>query len=397
MEETVFGLVKKIVGIILAVLILYYLLFAPLQNAYTWRNTDSNNKAIAEYQLALLEKRYLGHMRKPLTSAQLGLKEDERMLVNTQVYACRYAGYLGPTEHGVYSEDDAIRIACDAGYRFFVLEVDVMRDGVTPYLCAYKGASRVHNMAGSIKKVATALNKYAFNGRSDPLMVYVHAHGYPKYEENPSAEVMDNYMSFCQRIAEELAPLEGRFLGDGPLGTYKRQGLEKQIFYMPTDKFENSTIVMTNLDTTIFRSRAVSNPKKDLDYIVNCRVHGKTGKQETAPSATVAGAAYWTDIPAADTLAAVNEARSTYSIVLLEDGATGKNVEKLWNNFGIQAVAMPLDYAEAQVPYINGPDSKFYKDSWTSKSATTLYKPLPAISVKAADPRMNANGGKITL
>ena len=395
MEETVLGLIKKIVGIVLAFFLLYYLLFSPLADAYSWRNTDSNNEAIASYQLAKLENRYLGRKRAALGASDfMKLAEDERMLINSQVYACRYAGYLGPTTHGVYSEDDAIRIACDAGYRLFVLEVAVQRDGITPYLCAYKNGSRVHNVAGSIQKVATALNKYAFMDRADPLILYIHAHDYPKYEEDPSAERLENYMAFCQRIAEELAPLEGRFLGDGPLGTYKRQGLEKQLFYMPATKFENSTIVMTNLDTTMFRTRRVSNPKKDLDYIVNCRVYPKTGKQEGAPAATVSDTAYWTDIPKADTLGAVNDARSTYSIVLLDDETTAGQATKLWTTYGIQAAAMPL-YGEA--PYISGPDSKFYKASWTAKTAETLYKPLPAIAIKAADPRTNANGGKITV
>ena len=55
---------------------------------------------------------------------------------------------------------------------------------------------------------------------------------------------------------------------------------------------------------------------------------------------------------------------------------------------------MPL-YGEAA--YISGPDSKFYKASWTAKTTETLYKPLPALAIKAADPRTNANGGKIVV
>jgi hypothetical protein len=108
-------------------------------------------------------------------------------------------------------------------------------------------------------------------------------------------------MKFLSSIAKELAPLASYHLGMTPLGTFHRQKNEDALFMMPMDQLAGKVVILSNADTSVFRSGQGQTPEykpaEDLDYWVNARVYldsdeysagvARTPDTGTKPSAVV--------------------------------------------------------------------------------------------------------------
>lgn len=402
MESSTKGMsIFSIIGIIIVGSLVIYGLYSLITytlNGYKVISSPENNARIKSEQLALLENKYMGHGRSPWTSSPLmSIPQNEQLLINSQPYSVRYAGYAGPTQHGVYDEDNMIRIMCEAGARLFILEVGMDKNHVTPYLIARDSTGYNNsNTRGSIKAVADALQKYGFiYGRSDPLIVYVHVHEYPIIGTEPK-----NYIAFCGEIASQLGGLESRFLTDSPQGTYGRQGLEDSLFFTPVKDYTGRAILMTNLDTSCFRKirdYGVKSVKasQDLDLITHVRVVGQSTKLTKKPAAFSADASYWLATPPTMIGDAVTKNKETFSIVFpTEIGQmSADKYEKLLKTYGVNSV--PFIMFEQDIDYMIGPDSPHYKTSWLAKSEGLRFHPPAPILISPADPKTNSNGGRI--
>ena len=387
--------VWAILGIMIGIFLVFSVIswtLTYMTKQYRLVSNPENNARIRQEALTAMESRYLGHGRATLMNGPVAqIPEVQRLLINTDVFSCRYAGYLGPLSNGIYSEDDAVRIACEAGARLFVVEVGMRKDHVTPMLVAYKDGAHVGNTYGSIKAVADALKRYAFMyGRSDPLMVYVHVYEHPDISVEPN-----NYFTFCRSIAQQLGGLESYLLGDSPQGSYSRRGREDQLFFTPLKELSNSVILMTNLDTTCFRKTrdyGISSVKasEDLDLMVHARVYTEGAVTDKKPAVFAAEPYYWLSTPKNMTAETQKNTKEAYSIVL-DTGVGSDDYKKLRETYGVHSVAFSLFQPIAD--YIIGSESAHYKDSWLAKPDALRFKPAEPIVVLPPDPRMNANKG----
>lgn len=391
-KMTVWSIIGVIVGVGLAIYTVTFVI-TYMTEQYRLVSNPENNARIKALALAKLENRYLGHGRSTLSNGPVArMPENQRLLINTDVFSCRYAGYLGPLANGIYSEDDAVRIACEAGVRLFVVEVGMMKDHVSPVLVARNSAgAHVGNTYGSLKAVASALRTHGFAyGRSDPLMVYIHVHEYPNIGTEPK-----NYFAFCSTLATQLGPLESHFLTDSSRGPYSRQGREADLFYTPVKEFSKSVILMTNLDTTCFRKSSdygidAVKPAQDLDFMVHVRVYGEADKTDKKPTAFVSGPSYWLSTPQSMASGAQKATKEAFTIVL-DDGLSADSYKRLRETYGVQSTAFGM-FAD-EIDYMIGPDSVHYRDSWVDKPDNLRFKPAEPIIIKPADPRMDGNKG----
>ena len=391
-KMTVWSILGLIIGVGLAVYIVMFVISYLIEQRRLISNPE-NNARIKALSLATLEERYLGRTRSTYSSGPMvRLPEPQQLLINADVFSCRYAGYLGPLEHGIYSEDDAIRIACDAGVRLFVIEVAMMKDHVSPTLVAVNAAgNHVGNTRGSIKAVADALGRYAFSaGRSDPLLVYIHVHSAPNQATEPK-----NYFAFCEAIASQLGGLDSYRLSNSSRGSYGRQGLQDTIFYTPIKEFNNSAIIMTNLDTSCFRKPAdyglePSKPSRDLDALVHVRVYGESTKTTTKPAAVAVSPSYLTSTPQSMIADAQKSTKESFTIVL-DDGMSAADYKNLRELYGVQAVAFAL--FDNDIDAIIGQDSPHHKHSWIGKVDGLRFIPAEPIVVNKASPQVDANKG----
>ena len=391
-KMTVWSILGLIIGVGLAIYIVTFIISYLVEQRRLVSNPE-NNARIKALALAELEERYLGRSRSTYSSGPMTrLAEPQQLLINADVFSCRYAGYLGPLEHGIYSEDDAVRIACDAGVRLFVVEVGMMKDHVTPTLVARNSAgAHVGNTYGSIKAVVDALGRYAFrDGRSDPLLVYIHAHSAPNQATEPK-----NYFAFCSALASQLGGLDTYRLTNSSRGSYGRQGLENSVFYTPIKEFSNSAIIMTNLDTTCFRKPAdyglePVKPAHDLDSMIHVRVYGETDKSEKKPAAYAVSPSYLTATPDSMIADAQKKTKESFTIVL-DDGMSSLDYKNMREMYGVQAVAYAM-FAE-DIDSMIGQGSPHYKDSWIGKADGLRYIPAEPIAVTKADSRTDANQG----
>lgn len=391
-KMTVWSILGLIIGVGLAIYIVTFIISYLIEQRRLVSNPE-NNARIKALALAELEERYLGRTRTTLMSGPMTrLAEPQQLLINADIFSCRYAGYLGPLEHGIYSEDDAVRIACDAGVRLFVVEVGMMKDHVTPVLVARNRAgAHVGNTYGSVKAVVDALGRYAFReGRSDPLIVYIHVHSAPNIATEPK-----NYFAFSSALASQLAGLDTYRLSNTSRGSYGRQGLEGSIFYTPLKEFNNSAIIMTNLDTSCFRKPAdyglePVKPAHDLDSMIHVRVYGEADKTEKKPAAYAVSPSYLTATPVSMIADAQKKTKESFTIVL-DDGMSSLDYKNMREMYGVQAVAYAL--FDSDIDYIIGQGSPHYKDSWIGKVDGLRFIPVEPIVVDKADARVDANQG----
>lgn len=209
-------------------------------------------------------------------------------LLNLQMLAVKQAAYIGPNEKdGTFDPSTAIQSALTSGVRVFVLQIgylEVQKDSKKfdePYMptLLYRNDSGelISANGANIGVVAKALADAAFApsllSGSQPLIVYLH------FERAPnSLRAPEKYVKYLSSVAQLLEPLQEYMIGVMPDGNFKRQKGESMLLNAPISTFEKKVIIMSNADTSIFRSLKTLgldsiNQKYDLDYMVNMRVY----------------------------------------------------------------------------------------------------------------------------
>ena len=268
--------------VIVVVIVLYFTkpdLFA------TKEEQKANNNSRAS---KLAQKVKHGKPKENFTNLQVK-KPQVTKLLNLQPPTVAQAGYAGG---GIFDEDITIKNTLAAGIRSFVLQIDYLDvakgDGFAapgdPCLL-YRDSNGVliSQNSGSIKNVSEALAKYAFAGSTEPILLILSL----KRTPDPVATPKD-FLKYCSKIATQLKALAPYHLGNGATdAAFHRQGKASDVLNLPFSTFEKKVIVMTNVDTTLFRNAALLKmkiePADDLDYWS----HVQISTEPTLPAITV--------------------------------------------------------------------------------------------------------------
>ncbi len=385
-----------VISVILIGVALYFLIRSFLHE---------DPKTTSEVQIAKLAQKYEMVERGNLANSGLmALPENQQILINTQVFASRYGGYLGPLDHGVFPDDPwAIGpMTYKTGFRLLVIELGMEPDRITPKLVAIDGKGYNTEVGGAERK-AEYLKSYliglmeAHKSRSgDPLLLYFHFHSYPSPETEPR-----NFLAFTGAVSKALFATDSYLLRDSPTGTYTRQGQEKKIFFTPVkDLGARPVIVLTNIDTTLFRKlkevglRPV-HPAEDFDLKVHVRVYGEGDTLKDKPAAYAAPASYWLDTPENMMSDARARCKESFSIVFPVGVGelSAAQVNTLYNVYGVHAIAFPAFDIEAE-PFV-GPKAPHRTSAWLVKAPMLRYVPPEPIQVNEASPKTNSGGGRI--
>jgi hypothetical protein len=318
------------------------------------------------------------------------ISPEETTFLNLQPMAIKDTGFFGPYPNGAYDAVTATGNVLKAGFRFLTLQIDYMdsvKDGdfalpgePTLLMRASNGGLLTSN-TGSIKDVATTVANMAFRpevpNNTQPVILYLHVNRAPNPVREPNS-----YVLFLSKIAEALNPLAPFHLGLTPLGNFTRQKMANSLLTTPLSSLEGQVVILSNADTSLFRSTSASidryDPAKDLDFWVNMRVYldsendslGITHAQEpNGPvHAVVADLKRLLSLSdsAATTFAA--KAKNRYVIAMGDriTNPTVKEIDRAINTLGINVV--PLD--------IFTPSTATIMDI-TSEYANMSYHPKP--------------------
>ena len=208
-------------------------------------------------------------------------EKEEVKLINIQPITVKQTGYIGPISAGIFDENTFVKNALKSGCRTFILQIDYY-EGTAKDPALFPGPNEpcllyrddtgglISINSGSILKVTTALAALAFYGstpsNTDPLVVILYCPRTP----DPVASPKD-YLAYCSKIAKQLKPLTPFHLGITPVGDFHRQAREADLLTSPFTTFEKQVIIMSNLDTTLFRNVSKLKlpayaPYDDLDF-----------------------------------------------------------------------------------------------------------------------------------
>lgn len=211
---------------------------------------------------------------------------EELTLINALPLTIKQAGYLGPPEGGKFDPAAATGSALKAGFRSFVLQIDYLKAEKdmanfpavgTPTLLYRDNAGKLISAnAGSIEEVTKTIAALAFRPESPsymmPVILYLHVTQAPSAVREP-----EKHLRFLSLIARALNPLAPFHLGSTPMGTFHRQKGEATLLTTPLKAIEGQVVIMSNVDTTLFRQPLAGgkrfDPADDLDYWVNMRVY----------------------------------------------------------------------------------------------------------------------------
>ena len=316
-------------------------------------------------------------------------------LVDAQPLTISHAGFLGPLQGGVFNAQDAVGQALRSGFRAFTLQIDYLDQAKdpksfgepgTPLLLFRDGNGTLTSKnSATIDSVAEAIASLAFRSEvpnaKQPVVLYLHVLRTPSPIRDP-----DEYLHFLSCIATALKSLAPMHLGMTPLGDFHRQKEESKLLTTPIGMLEGQVIVMTNVDTSLFRNPKVAtqryNPADDLDYWTNMRVYlGSDTKRlgvttpaapGAKPSAVIIDAGELLDLPKErlDQIAIQNKTR--YSIALLDPMYvyTAKDIALLlasgFNLIPFNIFTGSLDQTKALV-------NEYNSESWRAKPDALQY------------------------
>ena len=378
-------------------------------------STPTNIKRISGTQVTLWEA-LLSSYYKPKSSLNAQLVPiNQKALVNFAPLTVMNAGYAGPAENGVYSEEEVVAASLKAGARCFILPIDYHDNSSLPKpafpnagepCLLYRDSGGVIRSlnAGSISKVAQALANLAFNDiiplKNDPSIVVLY------FVKTPQQNTKE-YLRYCSQVAKALNPLIPFMLGQAPEGVYNRQGRQDELLYTAIPNLEKKVILMSNIDTTIFRTptrvgiQRVS-PQEDLDFMVHLRLFGQTdalaGATEKVspnqfPRGYLENFTYYSSVPQNRIKDIADNNRIRWVVTIPGSKLSLKDVKTAIDSLGIQAVGLDLySFTEAEKPILN-----LWKESgWKIKpNAIRFTRPDP-IKPKDPSPKLNANKGQLS-
>ncbi len=386
-------------------------------------SNPENIKRVQNAQLDILNARWGGITQgnTGLDAASGNIPSDQRLLINTNVLGTRLVGYLGPYNSGAFDEDSATRLALSTGARCLVLEIDHEQRSQEPLLI-YRDAWGFKQSlnTGSLLKVARSIAGRAFSPSndsapaavaSDPLFVVVYFVRTP----NPATEPR-NYIRFLGKVAEQLQPLAALGLSQTPQGDFRRQALESQMFFMPTQLFSKRIILMTNADTTPFRRlgpiglAGEIGAKQDLDLLVHARLYSRESPSglgitssptsSTKPAAVITTPQYWLTTPPDRLADAVANTKQAWTLVMTPTADqlsidTAK-FKKLLEMYGVHCVPITVfDTPQMTDVFMGRNGGPYNKSSWVYKPELIRFIPPKPITIAKPNPLTNAGGGAI--
>jgi len=243
----------------------------------------NNNTVISKFFVASPKKQLEGFQ---LVAASPS--EDQYTLINIQPAAIKQLAYVGPTVlNGGFNPSAGIINAMTAGVRFLTLQIDYLDSqkdstkfddvGVPTLLYRNNAGNIIGSNGASISDIAKNIATYSFNPQFatsvQPIILYLHFVRTPDYLTAP-----DKYIKFLSATATALAPIRSLLVPDSGNTIFSRQQNEKILLYTPLQTFEGQIIVLSNVDTSIFRNAAqlglpVVPLSQDLDSMVAMRVY----------------------------------------------------------------------------------------------------------------------------
>lgn len=293
------------------------------------------------------------------------ISPDESTFVNLQPMAIKDTGFLGPYPNGAYDAVTATGNALKAGFRFLTLQIDYMDTvkngsfalpGDPTLLMRASNGGLLTSNTGSITDVATTVANMAFRpevpNSTQPVILYLHITRAPNAIKDPNG-----YILFLSKIAEALNPLAPFHLGLTPLGNFTRQKMANSLLTTPLGSLEGQVVILSNADTSLFRSTSSSidryDPAKDLDFWVNMQVYldsegdnlGITQAPDPQGSyyAVVADLNRLLSLSASAATSFAAKAKNRYVIAIGDrtTNPTAQQVDKAINTLGVNVV--PID------------------------------------------------------
>lgn len=403
--------------------ILFCVIYFPLKAFRDSRylSTEKNQKRVLQEQVDALNGRWTGLKRnvEGLDAAIKQIPNDQQLLINTNVLGVRLAGYLGPYNYGVFSEDHAVRLAIASGARCLVLEIDYLESEKQPVLIYRNSFGIKYSMnTGSIEAVAKSLAARAFsniNGApanvvNDPFFLVTYFVRTP----NPVKETRE-YARFLGAVAKQLQPLQPFLLGMTPQGDTRRQAIESQLFFYPTSMFQRQIIHLTNADTSVFRKLAVYGlegqlgPEEDLDLLTHVRLSARESpnplgitsivESSKRPAAVLTTPSYWLNIPPDRVQDAIANTKTSWTLCLWpvaeRANPTEQSISDLLNTYGINCLPMVLFDTKERTDLWTGKSRPYESSAWRVKPEPLRFIPPTPTKILAASKETDSGKGKV--
>lgn len=385
-----------------------------LNNSATM-STPSNIKRIAGTQTIQLDTLLQPSTKSKQSLISINIPLNQRALVNYAPFTVYNPGYLGPVDNGVYKEEEAVSAVLKAGARCFILPIDYHENSSLPkpafpsanepcLLYRDSGGTIRSINAGSIQKVAQTLSNLAFNdiisNNKDPLVLVLY------FVKTPQQNTRE-YLRYCSKVAKQLGPLIPLMLGQAPEGVYNRQARQDELLYTPLTNLEKKVIVMSNIDTSLFRTpKSVGlqpfAPAEDLDFMVHLRLFSQTdssvgatekASQNQFPRGYLESSSYYTNIPEKRIKDITEANRIRWIITIPTQVPTLESVKTATEKLGVQCVGLPLYAFTAE----ESPILALWKQAgWREKPLPIRFTRPDPIKPKDPSPKLNANKGYLS-
>jgi len=282
-KHYIFGILFAVILLIIIISYLNIQTVENFENVSTLSNRFPGNKPSISTLLECIRKNPNGKDCENMHN----MPEDEQLLVNFYSLVCRFTGYLGPMNNGMWNPDEAVRLAVNAGCRTFVLEIDFLLDygSIFPQLVvrdkkrdlvinpkSYDASIPDTLEKSTIREVCDKINIYTRNN-TDPIIIVLYFLRHPRGKYN-SKDVLNYYSN----VAKCMAPLSDRLLKlEMNGGTFNRQSQEYILLHNNIKSYENKILIFSNANTDGFRpgnnESSKYSPSEDLDFLVNLRLY----------------------------------------------------------------------------------------------------------------------------
>jgi hypothetical protein len=398
----IFGLVVLVVALGISLMI-YMWVIKPNADKLP---TQQNMVNIAAAQTTAIEAALGAVTMKKEPMKTLG--NDRNFLINHHVLATIGSGYLGPVRDGVFSEQQAIKLAISSGVRCFVFDIFEDKNGAARMKNSVNGV-KVSLNNGHLGKALCSTDQVAFGSmlgatqnfmENDPVIYYL------RFEKPPSPKA-------AQEIADAFYRIRGSVLRSNSKGEFTHRKSEGQLFFLNPEDLSKKIIVLTNIDTGVYHKGISTTSRPDLDYYVHGRVYKITDNQKDVNTryAYEIPLSYVSDLDDEGVQDLVKKTRVAWSIVIppsTEYIYTDDDIKKI-NACGIQAVAtyalrdVVLDAAGSnmkdgkvkRIPVLNMFRTRGSQGAYVAKKEEQQYvRPKPA-PIEAAPKEFNSNGGML--
>lgn len=372
--------------------------------------TPQNMANIAAAQTATAEKAIEAINSKK--GAMKVLDNDRNFLINHHVLATIGSGYLGPVKDGVFSEQQAMKLAISGGVRCFVFDIYEDKQGGARMKNTINGI-KVSLNSGHVGKSICSCDQTAFGSmigavqnvmENDPVIYYL------RFAKPPSEKA-------AQEIADALYRIRGSVLRSNAKGDFTHRKSEGQLFFLNPDDLTKKIIVLSNIDTGVYHKNISTVGRPDLDYYIHGRVYNISDNQKDVNTR------YSYEIPLSYIMALdsdgvqdlMKRARVSWCIVVppSTDYVYSEEEIKKIQSCGIQAVASYAlrDFAADAAALKAGGEKKGTKvarspvlgmfreedtqRAYMSKASGQQYvRPKPVV-IESAPKEFNSNGGML--